>query len=104
MKKEKKMRGRPSKKMYSASEKAAIALEALKGDKTFNELTQKYGVHPTQINRWKNKLKAGMVEIFSSKKEKDNIENDQLVEELYRKIGQLEVERDWLKKKSELFG
>jgi len=104
MNKEKKMRDRPSKKMYSSNEKAVIALEALKGDKTFNELTQKYGVHPTQINRWKNKLKAGMVEIFSSKKEKINIENDQLVEELYRKIGQLEVEKDWLKKKSELFG
>ena len=91
------------KKTYSAGEKAAIALEALKGNKTFNELTQKYGVHSTQINRWKNKLKSGIVDIFSNSKEKANNENDQLIEELYRKIGQLEVERDWLKKKSELF-
>lgn len=97
------MNNRIIKKTYSASEKAAIALEALKGDKTFNEITQKYGVHSTQINRWKNKLKAGIVDIFSNSKEKMGYENDQLVEELYRKIGQLEVERDWLKKKSELF-
>lgn len=91
------------KKSYSASEKAAIALEALKGNKTYNELTKKYGVHSTQINRWKNKLKMGIVDIFSDNKEKLDNENSQLIEELYRKIGQLEVERDWLKKKSELF-
>ena len=86
------------KRTYSASEKATIALEALKGNKTFNELTQKYGVHATQINRWKNKLKAGIVDIFSNNKEKVEHENDQLIEELYKTIGQLEVERDWLKK------
>ena len=91
------------KKLYSASEKAAVALEALKGNKTLNEITQKYGVHSTQINRWKNKLKSGVLDIFSKGKEKANNENDQLIDDLYRKIGQLEVERDWLKKKSELF-
>ena len=91
------------KKIYSASEKATIALEALKGNKTLNEITQKYGVHSTQINRWKSKLKSGILDIFSKVKEKANNENDQLIENLYRKIGQLEVERDWLKKKSELF-
>lgn len=97
------MRIKAVKRSYSASEKATIALEALKGDKTFNELTQKYGVHATQINRWKNKLKSGMVDIFSNNKEKVEDENSQLVDELYKKIGQLEIERDWLKKKSELF-
>lgn len=91
------------KKTYSASEKATIALEALKGNKTLNEITQKYGVHSTQINRWKNRLKDGVLEIFSNSKEKTNSENEQLTEELYKKIGQLEVERDWLKKKAELF-
>lgn len=80
-----------------------MALEALKGNKTLNEITQKYGVHSTQINRWKNKLKSGILDVFSKGKEKANNENDQLIDDLYRKIGQLEVERDWLKKKSELF-
>lgn len=97
------MKNKSLKRVYSASEKAAIALEALKGNKTFNELTQQYGVHATQINRWKNKLKAGIVDIFSNSKEKVENENNQLVDELYKKIGQLEIERDWLKKKSELF-
>jgi transposase len=60
-------------------------------------------VHATQINRWKSKLKAEIVNIFSNNKEKIENENDQLIDELYKKIGQLEIERDWLKKKSELF-
>jgi transposase len=97
------MRNKSLKRVYSASEKASVALEALKGNKTFNELTQQYGVHSTQINRWKNKLKAGIVDIFSNSKEKVENENNQLVDELYKKIGQLEIERDWLKKKSDLF-
>lgn len=92
------------KKTYSPSEKGAIALEALKGNMTFNEITKKYGVHSSQINRWKNQLKAGVVDIFANNKVRINNENEQLIEELYKKIGQLEIERDWLKKKSGLFG
>jgi len=92
------------KKCYSASEKATIALEAVKGNLTYNELTKKYAVHATQITHWKNQLKEGVIGIFSHSKEKVDYEKDQLIEELYRKIGQLEVERDWLKKKSAVFG
>ncbi len=91
------------KKTYSASEKAAIALEALKGNLTFNEITKKYGVHSTQIHNWKRQLKEGVLAIFSNNKQKVEYEKDDLIEELYKKIGQLEIERDWLKKKSELF-
>jgi transposase len=92
------------KKSYSASEKATIALEALKGNLTYNEITKKYGVHATQVNRWKNQLKEGILDIFSNGKEKRDLEKDQLIDELYKKVGQLEIERDWLKKKSKLFG
>lgn len=91
------------KKNYSPSEKAAIALEALKGNQTFNELTRKYGVHATQINRWKRQLQEGIGEIFAKHKEKRDEEKEQLIEELYKKIGQLEIEKAWLKKKSDLF-
>jgi len=98
------MSGTTIKKSYSASEKATIALEALKGNITFNEITKKYGVHSTQINHWKNQLKDGIVAIFSSHKQKVDYEKDHLIDELYKKVGQLEIERDWLKKKSELFG
>lgn len=92
-----------NRKAYSPGEKAQIALEALKGNLTFNELTKKYGVHATQINRWKTQLKNGVVEIFSNAQQKHDEDTEKLLEELYKKIGQLEVERDWLKKKCDLF-
>ena len=92
------------KKFYSSSDKAVIALEALKGNTTINEITKKYGVHSTQINRWKNQLKEGVADIFANSKVKIDEEREQLIGELYKKIGQLEIERDWLKKKSEIFG
>ena len=92
------------KKSYSSSDKAVIALEALKGNITINEITKKYGVHSTQINRWKNQLKEGIVDIFANSKVKIDEDREQLIGELYKKIGKLEIERDWLKKKSEIFG
>jgi transposase len=54
-------------KKYSAQEKAKIALEALKGNLTQNEITKRYGVHSTQINRWKQQLKSGAIEIFAER-------------------------------------
>jgi len=92
-----------NRKIYSPSEKAQVALEALKGNMTFNELTAKYGVHASQINRWKTQLKNSIVEIFSNVQEKRDDDKEKLIEELYRKIGQQGVEIDWLKKKCELF-
>jgi len=92
-----------NRKVYSPSEKAQIALEALKGNMTLNEITKKYGVHATQALRWKNQLKNGILEFFSTAQKKRDEEKENLIEDLYRKIGQLEVERDWLKKKSEWF-
>lgn len=92
-----------NRKVYSPSEKATIALEALKGNLTLNELTKRYGVHFSQINRWKKQLKDSVIDIFSHGQQKRDEEKEILIQELYRKIGQLEVERDWLKKKCELF-
>lgn len=95
--------GQIIRKTFSAGEKAMIALEALKGNMTLNEITKKYGVHATQINNWKRRLKAGIVEIFSQSRQKRDLETNELVDALYKKIGQLEIELDWVKKKSELF-
>ena len=92
-----------NRKMYSPSEKAIIALEALKGNLTLNEITKRYGVHFSQINRWKKQLKESVVDIFSHGQQKRDLEKEELIQDLYKKIGQLEVEKDWLKKKSELF-
>jgi transposase len=94
---------RKMRKTYSASDKAKIALEALRGDSTLNQLTAKYQVHSTQINAWKKRLKEGVPEIFKDLRSKEDYGKEALIEELYKKVGQLQLEIDWLKKKSELF-
>ena len=92
-----------NRKVYSPSEKATIALEALKGNLTLNEITKRYGVHFSQINKWKKQLKESVADVFSKGQQKRDSEKDILIQELYKKIGQLEIEKDWLKKKIELF-
>jgi putative transposase len=86
-------------KRYSAEFKARVALEALKGLKTVNELASAYGVHPTQIAHWKHRLQKEMPEIFSVRRAKREDEHAALQARLYQQIGQLQVELDWLKKK-----
>ena len=90
-------------KNYTAEEKAKIALEALSGRYTTNQLTSKYGVHGTQINAWKKRLKTEVSDIFRSRRGREKIETQALTDELYREIGHLKMQLEWLKKKSELF-
>ena len=80
--------------------KAKVALEAIKGQRTVNELAQEFGVHISQINTWKRQLMEAAPDIFAGKKdgEAKQIENER--DQLYRKVGQLQVEVDWLKKKT----
>jgi transposase len=87
-------------KLFSGSQKAKLALAALKGDKTINELSQESGVHPTQINQWKKELQDRAVELFENKRGPKPVDEQSDPEKLYAKIGQLNVELDWLKKKS----
>ena len=91
------------KKSYTSAEKAKIALEAVKGQSTINEITQRFGVHSTQILRWKKQLLEKLPELFSDTQKRKATDQQKLVEQLYQQIGQLSVERDFLKKKSELF-
>ncbi len=89
-------------KKFSSEFKAKVALEALKGHKTTNELASEFEVHPTQINQWKRQLLEGSKHLFSGKNEKavESLEKER--EKLYTQIGQLAVELDWLKKKTGL--
>ena len=89
-------------KTHDAALKAKAALEALKGEKTIAQLSSQFGVHPNQIGKWKKELLERLPEIFSSKWRKEHKHDEELVEELYKQIGQLKVELDWLKKKSQL--
>jgi putative transposase len=87
---------------YGAEFKARVALEAVKGHKTINELVSHFGVHPSQINKWKKHLQTELPQIFSNRREKRELDHEALQAQLYQQIGQLKVELDWLKKKSGL--
>ncbi len=84
--------------------KAKVALEALRGEKTIAELSSEYGIHSNQIRQWKKRLMEELPAIFSDRRRRSEKEGEELTSELYRQIGQLKVELDWLKKKSELLG
>ena len=90
-------------KNHSGAFKAKIALEAIKGEKTIAQLASDNGVHSNQIGQWKKRLLYELPGIFSDRRKKTEKESEELTSELYRQIGQLKVELDWMKKKSELF-
>jgi transposase len=85
---------------YSAEFKAKVALAALRNDETIAELAARFGVHPTMINTWKRSLAENAAEIFQKGKSKK--QNEPQIDELYRQIGKLQVERDFLSKKLSL--
>ena len=80
--------------------KAKVALEAIKGQKTANEIASEYGVHLTQIAQWKKQALDGLPELFSLGREKQEQSEEALIASLYQQIGQLKVQVDWLGKKS----
>ena len=86
-------------KRFSNEFKAKVALAALRGDKTMSELAGEFEVHPAQVSAWRNELKDRATEIFSSPRDKAAGNKDELIEELYKNLGQMKVEHDWLKKK-----
>lgn len=90
-------------KKHTAEEKAKIALEALGGKYTQAQLSSKYNVHATQINSWKKQLKEGLVDIFRDRRKRDERDKEELIRALYQQIGQLTIELEWSKKKSDLF-
>jgi transposase-like protein len=89
-------------RQYSADWKAKVALEAIKGQRTVQEIASHYEVHPTLVTHWKKQLLEGAAEIFSNGKRVAADAEEELRAELYQQIGKLQVEVDWLKKKSGL--
>ena len=86
-------------KSFSPQFKAAVALEAIKGEKTINELASLHEVHPTQISEWKRLATAKLTNLFSDKRTKEGKTTAQQIDELHRVIGKREAEIEWLKKK-----
>ena len=85
-------------KTYTSEFKAKVALEALRCDLTLNEITGKYGIHSTQINRWKQQALLSIKSSFTGKSEKSTQSEQQVIDDLYREIGQLSCENNFLKK------
>ena len=85
---------------YTKEFKAKVALEAVKGQKTANELASEFGVHVSQITSWKKQLLGSLPEVFSGRPEKREEDHEAEKDRLYRQIGKLQVEVDWLKKKT----
>jgi len=86
-------------KKHTAEFKAKVALEALRGEQTINELAGRFEVHPMQVTKWKKHATEQMAQIFSDRRQKNPQSDEQLQATLYEEIGRLKVERDWLKKK-----
>lgn len=82
--------------------KVKVALEAIKGELTLSELAQKYELHPNQIITWKKALLENATGIFEGKVKSSKNREAKEKEELYKQIGQMKVELDFLKRKSGL--
>jgi len=89
---------------FSAKFKAKVALEAIKGLKTINELARGFQVHPNVISLWEKQILENIADVFSSKRGPKTERNEELTDKLYRQIGKLQVELEWLKKKYESLG
>ena len=85
---------------HRAEFKAKVALEAIKGGRTVNELAAQYEVHPTQIAQWKKQVLEELPSLFSARREKAQKADEELRARLYEQIGQLQVELNWLEKKT----
>lgn len=91
-------------KVFSGQQKAKVALEAIRGIKTVNEIAQQFEVHPTQVGQWKKELQEQAAKLFEGKRGPKVLENPETSQErLYSEIGRLKMELDWLKKKSATF-
>jgi len=86
---------------FTAEFKAMVALEAVRGIDTVHAIAQKHGVHPVQVSQWKKEILDRLPEVFAKKKDSSAEEQAKKEADLYRKIGQLEMDLDWLKKKPE---
>jgi transposase-like protein len=92
-------------KQYSPAFKAKVALDAVRGEKTVSELASGYSLHPTVINTWKRQLLEGASDLFESSRKPPAAASQQAqIDELYRQIGQLKVERDFLANRSAQLG
>lgn len=88
-------------KRYDGTFKAKVALQAIRGERTTAEIASDFGIHPNLVTLWKKQALEALPAVFSERQKRREEDRDSMESELYRQIGQLKVELDWLKKKSE---
>jgi transposase len=88
---------RRSRRKHGGAFKAKVAVEAIQAVKTVPEIARRHEVHPSQVNAWKKQALEGLPSVFETE-EREN--TDKLVASLYEQVGRLQVELQWLKKKS----
>ena len=86
------------KRKHSTSFRIKVALDMIRQKETVAAICSRYSIHPTQANRWKDKALEIMAAGFNNKSVAKQKQKDELIDELYKQIGQLKVELDWLKK------
>ena len=85
-----------TRRRFAGDFKARVALEALRGDKTIQEIAAKHKVHPNQVSAWKRQAIEGLSGVFSNGAERERQDHQAEIRELHAKIGELTVERDFL--------
>jgi len=85
-----------TRRRFTADFKAKVALEALRGDRTIQEIAIKHKVHPNQVSTWKRRAMDGLGAVFSNGADRAGRDHEAEVHELHAKIGELTVERDFL--------
>jgi len=83
-------------RIFTSEFKAKVSLEALRGDRTIQEIAARHKVHPNQVSTWKRQAIDGLGEVFSGGADRTRSEHEAEVHDLHAKIGQLTVERDFL--------
>lgn len=86
------------KRIHPPSFKAKVTLELVREDEKMSVVCSRYGIHPTQAGKWKQQFLSNAPQLFADKSSSELRVKDAVIDELYKQIGQLKVELDWLKK------
>jgi transposase-like protein len=90
-------------RLHSGAFKAKVALEAMKGEQTLNEIAQSCQIHPVQVAQWKKILQEGAPKLFEREGKKSDQEHQAKEDEFLRELGRLQMEVNFLKKKLKIF-
>ena len=90
---------RTIRRSHTPAFKKQVVIELMRGEKTKGEICSQFAVHPSLAEKWRIRVIDGMDKLFTEGISDQSKQDHQLIEELYKQIGQLKVEADWLKKK-----